>query len=386
MTKRKNGQGCIFKRRNGKWCTVITIEIDAVGKQKRKYIYSDTEQEAKIKLKEMVRIYKARKRPHDILLSKWLSYWISNYEGDDISKSTLGNYSLYIERHICPDLGNIYLQDLSAKKIQEFYDNKLNNGRLNGSGGINPKTLRNIHSMLHKSLNQAVQLNLIKTNPCDYINLPKAQQKEIYILNLQERKLLINSAKTERLGIGILLDLNTGLRLGELLALKWTNINFNTKLLTVSHSLNRQRTFDPGSTSKTKLILHEPKTCNSKRIIPLNDVVIKNLELYKQQQLERYGKYVDITTDFVLSDCFNKPIDPRKFHNFFKRILKKAGIRNINFHCLRHTFASLALESGASDKTVSELLGHSNVITTLNIYAHISLKMKKQATDSLYHC
>ncbi len=293
-----------------------------------------------------------------------------------LKNSTISIYEGYLRNYIKPQLGEIDVKDLSIAKLQNFYDEIINNTK------ISIKTLRNIHSVINRCLKRAVKEGLILINPSDYIELPKEQKKEIEILTDEEISKLIVIVEKERYGISIEIALNTGLRLGEILGLKWCDVDLDRRILVVKHSLNREIVKENNLNKKTELILHEPKTENSKREVPLKKELIEKLIDFKQQQQCRY-KDKDIQEDFVLSNKYKKPIDPRTIQEFFKRMQIKAGIGHYKFHALRHTFASKAIRTGISDKVTSKILGHSNVSTTLNIYAHISDDMVKDIVDKI---
>lgn len=311
-------------------------------------------------------------------IEKWFYLWLKEYGDGDIKKSTVGIYDGYIRNYISPKIGKMELSDLTAQKLQQLYDEELIQNK------ISAKTLRNINSMIHRSLKKAVRLEIIDKNPSDYVELPQIINKEIDIITDEEEAKLKNAIKDEEFGIGILVALYTGLRLGELLGLKWCSLDFDKRILRVTHSLGRQAVQDGvNMKSKTILVLQEPKTQNSKREIPLNKLLVEELIEYKKRQQEKYGFNINLNRDFILSKKYMNPVDPRSFQNFFIKILKKAEIRKVKFHSLRHKFASKAIETGVSDKVTSKLLGHSDVTTTLNIYTHISDEMRRSVIEKM---
>lgn len=311
-------------------------------------------------------------------IEDWLHLWIKDYGHGDIKKSTVGIYNGYIRNYISPKIGKMELGDLTAQKLQEIYEDILI------QNSISAKTLRNINSMIHRSLKKAVRLEIIDKNPSDYVQLPKVVNKEVDIITNEEEEKLKSAIKDEELGIGILITLYTGLRLGELLGLKWCDLDFNGRILKVSHSLSRQAVrHGADAKNKTELVLQEPKTENSKREIPVNKRLVEELSEFRKRQQARYGFDIDLNEDFILSKKYMNPIDPRNFQNFFGKMLDKAQIRKVKFHSLRHKFASKVIETGTSDKVTSKLLGHSNVTTTLNIYAHVSYNMSRSAIEKI---
>lgn len=240
--------------------------------------------------------------------------------------------------------------------------------------------------MLHEALEQAFKNGLIIKNYSEIVTLPKIIRKEMRVLSLDEQQKVLATARAERLGIGIVLDLFTGLRLGELLGLQWKDIDLKKGILTVRQTLNRLRNFDTNIVNKTSIIIGDTKTLKSKRQIPLHDIMITELKKYKLMQKEEKLKAGLIYEDegFFISNEIGKPIEPRTYQDLFYRIIKKAEIQNRpNFHALRHTFATRALEAGIPAKTVSEILGHSNISITLDLYSHVSLDLKKESINKL---
>lgn len=385
--KRGNGEGSIYRDKLGRWRGVITVGVNANGSQKRKTFYGKTRKQASEKLNQALNDYKNHVclEASKMKLSEWLVHWLSTYAVNDLRISTKVSYETYIKGHIIPLLENTSLSKLTSQRIQEFYNYKLENGRLDGKGGLDPKTVRNLHNMLHKSLEQAVKLDLIPRNPCDATVLPSKKKKEIRFLTVEEQSLLQQAIVGERLGIGIIIDLFTGIRLGELLGLTWENVNLDAGYLKVRKTINRLKDFDKNSENRTRIVIGEPKTEHLKRTIPLlNELVTMLKEHKKKQQIEKqnaYGVYQDY--GFVICNELGQPYDPKTFQDFFKRMVKKAGIRDINFHALRHTFATRALEKGIPAKTVSELLGHSTITITLDLYTHVTEDLKKEAIMQL---
>lgn len=386
--KRGQGEGCITQRKDGTWAAVITVGRNPNGSQKRRFFYGKARNEVAEKMRKAITEIKTGLyvEPNKFSLGKWLDFWLTEYAENKIRLSTKVSYQLFITKHIKPTIGNILLKDLRGDILQRFYNDKLKNGRLDGKGGLNPKTIKNIHNMLHEALEQALMNGLIIKNFCELVTLPKLIRKEMRVLSPDEQQKALATARTERLGIGIVLDLFTGLRLGELLGLQWKDIDLKNGILTVRQTLNRLKNFDTNIVNKTSIVLGETKTLKSKRKIPLHDIMITELKKYKLMQKKEKLKagliYED--NDFFISNEIGKPIEPRTYQDLFYRIIKKAEIQNRpNFHSLRHTFATRALEMGIPAKTVSEILGHSNISTTLDLYSHVSIDLKKDSINKL---
>ena len=271
------------------------------------------------------------------------------------------------------------LCDLSVLVLQQFYNEKLKNGNLTKKGGLSPKTLRNMHNMIHKALNQAVFLEMIPKNPADYITLPKRIKQERKFFTVEEQQKLQSCMKGEKMEMAVLLDLYTGMRQGELLGLMWKNVHLDLNgqsYLKVTQTLNRIKVDDPDAPKRTQLKIGIPKTKNSIRTIPLLPDIAQALYDYKQQQSAYFKENGIKPNGYVFTNRSGYWVDPRDFQRDFKKLLKKYNIREVNVHGLRHTFATRALESGMSIKTLSQILGHSSINLTLDTYAHVTEDLK----------
>ena len=311
-------------------------------------------------------LFKAKNK---ILYKDWILNWLS-YKKDYIKESTYANYSNIITNHIIPDLGKYYLNQLNNKIIQKFLLEKYKNGRLDHSGGLSAKTIRDIIAIIKSSLKSASKENLIQNLSLDFI-YPKTNQKDkIYTLSKHSQEKLTNyilENKTIK-NLGILLTLYSGIRIGELCALQWKDIDFKNNILYINKTLQRIYINDTKIHS-SKIIITEPKTHNAEREIPLNREFANELKKYKTKP-----------NHYILS-CSDKWIEPRTYRRFFERISKKANIEKINFHGLRHTFATNCIKLGVDYKTVSELLGHATVNITLNLYVHPQMSQKKRCIN-----
>jgi len=385
--KRGQNEGSIRQRKDGTFEARYTIGKNTQGKQIQKSIYGKTKAEVREQLNTILHELSTGQyvEPVKITFGEWLDTWFSEYISNSIKLSTKVSYDLYITKHIKPVIGHVQLKDLRADTFQKFYNEKLLSGRLDGKGGLNPKTIKNMHNMIHAALEQALKNNMIARNISESVVLPKAIKQEMRVLSPKEQQKLLDIARENRLGMAIVLDLATGLRLGELLALQWKDIDMKTGILTVRRSINRLKSFENNDGNKTSIVISDPKTKSSKRQIPLQNIILAELRIYKAKQTKEkkaaLNKYQ--SNDYIFASLFGEPIEPRTFQDVFYGITEKAGIENANFHCLRHTFATRALEAGIPAKTVSEILGHANISTTLDLYSHVSLDLKKESMEKL---
>lgn len=311
-------------------------------------------------------IFKTSKR---VLYKDWIWEWL-DYKKDYIKESTYANYSNIISNHIVSDLGNYYLSELDNKIIQKFLLEKYKSGRLDNNGGLSNKTIRDIAAVIKSSLKFAIKEEYIQNMNLDFI-YPKTNKKEkIYTLSKQEQSTLTNYIlKNPTIkSLGVLLTLYSGIRIGELCALQWKDIDFKANILHINKTIQRVYIKDT-KVNTSKIIITNPKTHNAEREIPLNKDFANTLKKYKTNE-----------NDYLLS-CNSNWVEPRTYRRFFEGILKKANIEKINFHGLRHTFATNCINLGIDYKTVSELLGHATVNITLNLYVHPQMSQKKKCID-----
>ncbi len=387
MAKKGNNEGTIYKDKQGHWRGVVSLPSPD-GKSKRKYFYGKTRKEVSDKVNEILNQLQTNTyiEPCRTTLYSWLCTWLETYCKNEIRMTTYVNYDTYVNKHIKESIGGYRLCDLNTTIIQQFYNEKLKNGKLNGKGGLSPKTIKNLHNMLHKALKQAVSLNMIPKNPADCAVVPKNKKKEMRYFTVEEQKQLQEAIKGERLEMAILLALYTGVRQGELLGLTWSNVHIDLSgqsYIKINQTLNRIKNPDLSSEKRTLLCINEPKTPHSKRIIPILPDVAERLAKHRLQQEEFFKRNNFPKTDFVFTSTTGTVIDPRVFQRYFKYLLKRHDIREVNVHGLRHTFATRALESGMSIKTLSKLLGHANVGFTLDTYAHVTESLKIEDISSM---
>ena len=304
-----------------------------------------------------------------VLYGDWLWYWM-NIKKNYIKESTYSNYSNIISNHIMPELGQIKISNLNNKIIQDYLITKYKNGRLDRKGGLSNKTIRDIIAVIKSSLKYAIKEEVIDNINLDFI-YPKISSKEkIYTLSKEDQNKLTSYIKANPniKNLGILLALYSGIRIGELCALRWEDIDFKNNILHINKTL--QRIYIKDDKEKiSKIIITTPKTHNAEREIPISKCFANILKGYKNE-----------ANAYILS-CSDKWIEPRTFRRYFNRISKKANINSINFHGLRHTFATNCIKLGIDYKTVSELLGHANINITLNLYVHPQMSQKKKCIN-----
>jgi len=374
MGKRSNGEGTIYKRKEGRWCGAYYDE-----EYNRRYVYGKTQLEVKKKLKEKQESGTIKNKPYT--LGSWVFEFLEKYKSNELKITTYNSYMLLYRKHISNSkLGNMKLDSVKATNLQQFYNDKIKEG-------YSSKTVRSIEVIINSALDKAFKLRIIAENPNLFTTIPKKKKYEAKVLTMEEVDRILKEAKDEALYPIVVTTLYTGLRKGEVMALKWDNIDFLERKIYVKGSLCRVVNETPdekGCRCATYQIM-EPKTKKSVRTIPMLDEVYEALMEQKRRQDVDKERNRDVYNDqdFVFANEVGNYLAQRPFMSQYHAFLKKYKITDIRFHDLRHTFASLLIESDVSMKIVQELLGHSNISTSMDIYTHVSDKKKEQAIAQL---
>ena len=364
----------IYKRKDGRWEGRYIVCYDSYGKAKYKYLYAKTYSEIKAKLRNAQSNQKnidekeTAKEKYDFWLDEWL-----HMKKRCVKDSTYIRYKNAIQNHIKPKLGSYPINKISTSLMEEYITLKLQNGKLDGSGGLSSKSMSDIMVIIKESFKYA-QLNGT-TVICNFdrISFKKSMQKMRVLSNLEEKCLLmILLDDIDRYKLGVLICLYTGIRIGELCALQWKNVSLEEKTLKIEKTLQRLQNDDTINEPKTRIIITEPKSNAAMRIIPLPNFMIEIL-----------APFQNTSNSYLLSGESGSIIEPRTMQNYFKKYLRDSEINDANFHCLRHTFATRCIEAGFDVKTLSEILGHSSVKITLDRYVHSSLQLKRNNMDKL---
>lgn len=296
-------------------------------------------------------------------LKELLELWLERYMKHTIKIRTYNRYKSICELHLIKDLGEYELEELKPNVLQDFLLQKID-------GNYSTNTIKGIVSVLKQALKLAITLEFVDKEYCSNLKMPSSEEKEISVFTKKEQQVIesfcLNHKK--RNYIGIVICLYTGIRLGELLALTWEDINFNSNLLTINKT-----SYSAKVDGKTQIIVDKPKTKKSNRVIPLPNQLVKLLKIIKK---ESNSKYVITTRNSGM-------VGNRSYQRTFKFILKKVNVPYRNFHSLRHTFATNAIELGMDVKTLAEILGHTNAMITLNRYSHSLLNYKIEMMNKL---
>ncbi|MBO8170195.1 MAG: site-specific integrase [Thermoanaerobacteraceae bacterium] len=360
----------ISKRKDGRWQAVIELPPDPkTGKRRQKWLYADTRQEVKRLANELeAKIASGNyTEPTKLTVEGYLLQWLEVY-CKKLSPTTVDGYRIYIEKHINPFLGKIKLQKLKPIDIQKFYNSEKEKGYSN-------TTILQEHRILHRAFKEAVRNSLIERNPCDMVDPPKLDDFQPKIYDQDKFNKLLNAIAGTEDEIPVLLAGLLGLRRGEVFGLRWSDINFQEKTLSVRQTLvyaNGELKFKP------------PKTKKSVRTITIPDGLIPILKEHRKRQLkaqlesETYKEY-----GLVCCRKDGDKINPRSYSRHFKDLLKKHGLPHIRLHDLRHFNATMMLKYGIDVKIAAERLGHSTPSTTQKIYQHVLKDMDMEAAEKL---
>lgn len=312
-----------------------------------------------------------------ITLKEWLDKWFTLYAKPNIKHSTAVSYECYIRKHISPVIGDVRMDRIDLDTLQLFFNTK--------SRELSPKSVSNIRMMLHSAFKIAYINDIIDKNYIEHITIPKVIRKEMRVLTrAEQRKLLVSIANTdEPYAFGIFLCLTTGIRIGELCALTWNDVDLVNNKLKIRRTLQRLMSLDDNCNKKTQIYIGLPKSEASIRDIPLSCDIVKRTIKHQNNMTTRYGKSILSPAEYIITHRYNFPCEPKTMQDYFKKIIEYSGIEYANFHALRHTFATRALEAGVDFKTLSIILGHSDINVTMNRYAHVLEDTKRKAMDSI---
>lgn len=380
--KGTNGAGSTRKittTRNGKeytyWQGRYTEGYDScTGKQIQRSITGKTQKEVAQKLRQITAEIDAKTyvAPCKLSVAEWMAVWAQDYLVG-IKASTAYLYRRTIELYIDPHLGHIRLDAPNAHAVQHFY-NELAKPSKPDAAPLSAKSIKNIHGVLHKALQQAVLLNYIRYNPTTACVLPKIVKKEIHPLTDQQTAQLLNLLKGSKYEIPLTIDLFTGLREGEVLGLGWEHIDFQAGTLTVKRQLRREQ-------KKVGEYYFSPPKNNKSRCLTLAPSVIQLFRLQKLEQNSMRMEAGDAWEEhgLIFTNQTGGYLSYRTVYDCFKRIIRNIGAPATRFHDLRHTFAVASIKSGDDIKTVQENLGHAAAAFTLDVYGHVTKQMKQDS-------
>ena len=363
---------------------IVINTQDNNGKRKQKWISTGltvkgNKKKAEKLLRDTLREYEAKEgRVHtDMLFSDAVRQWLENV-ATRIDEVTLQGYTALAKKHILPyfDKLQIKLVDVDRRTLQKYIDEKYKNGRIDGKGGLSPRSMRLHKNILYQTLKEAVRDELIPSNPCECVTLPQMQRYEASFYNAEQLNILLEAIKDEPLYPLIKVTAVYGLRRSEVLGLKWDSVDFVNGTLTIKHTV-----------VQIEKLVEKDKTKNasSHRSFPLiPEIKEMLLELKKQETLNRklFGRSY-VNNDYIFKWDDGRPFPPDYVTQRFSRLLEINNLPHIRFHELRHSCASLLVNAGFTLKDIQEWLGHADIKMTANIYSHLDVKRKQNIADKL---
>lgn len=375
-SKNANGNGTIRKRKDGRWEGRVTTGVDMrTGKQIQRSVYGKTKKETAQKLREIIADVDSGLlvESGSMTVGEWVEIWINQY-ANNIKELSMSTYRAHIRNHIVPKLGDIKLSNLKTRDIQMMY-----NALLRREKPLTAKTIKNIHGVLHKALSQAVKLGYIRYNPADNVSLPKVEKPELKPITDEHIAEFLEAIKGHCYELLYTIDLFTGMRKGEILGLTWDCVNLDTGVVVI----NKQLIQEKKKGGQYKLA----STKNSKgRTVRIPPSVI---ELFRQQKAKQisWKKEAGSAWDNSLNLVFTNEIGGHLSHttvtHSFKKIVQSIGLESTRFHDLRHSYAVAAIESGIDMKTVQENLGHHAASFTMDVYGHVSDRMRLEGANRM---
>lgn len=371
MSKRGDN---IHKRKDGRWEGRYKKGRKPDGSIMYGSIYAKSYREVKTKLSEIAKEMPEQNTPltSEKTFGDVLELWMENNR-IRLKGGTINKYRNLIDTHIMPELGSVKLNNITSTVVNNFLTQKLQKGRIDKTGGLSASYVRSIMLIVNSAIKFAVaeQMCLPLKTP---IMKPSNSKTEITVLSVDEQKRLETHLRSDLdpTKAGIYISLHTGLRIGEICALAWDDVDFKNRIIKIRHTVARVRDAERKKESATKLIIDTPKTPSSTRDIPISSDLLPILEEIHNFSSSAY--VISETTEFI---------SPRTYEYRYHRLLDESGIASVNYHALRHTFATRCIEAGVDVKSLSEILGHSNVGITLNTYVHSSMELKRSQLEKL---
>jgi len=370
MTRRAPHEGTIRHREDRRWEAILDLGFVG-GKRSRKSFYGKTQREARQKLVVAQRDLQRGIAPTDDRLTtgKFLDGWLEDVVRATVRPRTYVSYEQTVRLHLRPTLGRTVLSKLRPQQVQALLNAKL-------ASGLSPRSVGIIHAVLRTALNQAVQWDTVPRNVATLVQPPRAPRAEIHPLSPEQARSFLDAVRGDRLEALYSVGLALGLRQGEILGLRWSDVDLEAGTIRVAQALQRVN---------GRLEFVEPKSQTSRRTIPLPATVARALRAHRSRQLEDRlaagARWHD--SDLVFTTALGTPLDSRNVTRRFQAALERAGLPRLRFHDLRHTAASLMLAQGVPARVVMETLGHSQISLTLNTYSHVVPALQREAADRM---
>jgi integrase len=367
--RRSQGEGSVFRRSDGKWRGVLELGwID--GKRTRRWVFGATEREVLAKLAEL---RQAQRRGQNLsarryTFGQWLDEWLSVKRRQGTRASTLRGYEWLIRQHIRPDVGGIRLDKLTPTDIRHLVERK-------AESGLSAQSVRLMHALIRNALADAEREELVHRNVAKQVRPPVTQREEVRVLAVEDARRLVGVIRGDRFEALWICALTLGLRKGELLGLRWNDIDFGDATLTIRQALQRADGY---------LVLVEPKTARSRRVVPVPPPTLAALRVHRRRQKADQLSAGQAWRDsgLVFTTHLGGPLEPRNVNRSWYAVRSRAGLTGFRLHDLRHSCASFLLAAGASPRTVMKTLGHSQIGLTMNTYTHVLPEVERAAIDA----
>ena len=373
-TKNAKGGGTIRKRSDGRWEARYSIGFDPkTGKQIQKSVYGKTQKEVRQKLSKITTEIDEGSyiEPNSMKLSEWLQIWLRDYIGN-VKRSTVKSYTDHVNLNIIPYIGKTQLGKLTPAMIQTMYNT------LQREKELSPKTIKNVHGVLHRALTQAQKMGYIRLNPLDAVTLPRIEKKQIKPMEDDDLTRFLKAIKGNPYETVFFITVFTGLRQGEILGLTWDCVDFEQNTLFI----NKQH----GKVKGGKEYVFSSLKNDKPRMIVAADSVMEALKKQKARQqrwAELAGDAWNNADNLVFTTELGRYLSNQTVYLAFKKVVKSLGMETVRFHDLRHTFAVNSLKAGDDIKTVQENLGHHTAAFTLDVYAHVTSGMKRDSAGRM---
>lgn len=368
MGRRGAGEGTIRQRKSGRWEARVTLGYGPDGRQRRKSVYGDTRGEVQQIVKQVLL---AKEMGLDRVderqtVKQFLERWLVDCHKPSVRHSTWKRSEQVVRVHLVPEIGHVRLVKLTPHEVQALLNRKL-------KSGLTPRTVEIIRAVLRTALNQAVRWGDVPRNVAELANAPRVPKREIEPLTAEEARRLLDALEGERLKALFVLAVSTGLRQGELLGLRWPDIDLGEGVLRVRHGLQRQD-------GEYRFV--EPKSKQSRRTLPLPGMAVSALRCHRvsqaEERLEAGPKWEE--SDLVLPTRVGRPMHPSVVRSAFRRALKTAGLKQQRFHDLRHCCATLLAAGGAHPREIMKTLSHSQISVTMNVYNTHAIPSRQRET------
>lgn len=386
MAKHNRGKGeggLIYQECKNLWRASCYTGYKPDGSRIIRYVYDRTQEGCLRKKKDIeAQLHQGLYvSPDKMLLQEWMLTWFEQYVLPVRKRTTADTTHDIIFNHVIPIIGTVRLQQLRTEHVQAFVNTIKDNGKRGKS--LAPATVKRIFTVLNSAMRQATDNNLIIRNPCTGVKLPKMQQKEIQVLEDWEQPLLLAQLPDSCSGRALLLAYNTGMRVSELCGLRWSDIS--GKFLTINQVCLSAHEYNGTEKLEGHLMFNSPKTEKSHRCIPLTNEMQQMLAAQRRDQAQIRINAGDGWQDnnLVFTTRLGTPLEKRNLLRTYQGALKQAGLNPRGLHTLRHTFATRAIGIGMDVRSLSELLGHEDVATTLNLYVHSNMDKKAEYMEQL---